>query len=807
MGFLPLGQLSARQLVITIGVGILGITLGIVLSPLALGTGVQSGAFPWGSILGLTGTIAGIGGLVYGLKSTENSEKLSQEVGYVYQRLSAMEKYQSEQHSALQATIQGSLHDFLQSNQSHAGVNIELISEINAQVQNCVHESLKKSLPENALTALQNGLSDLTSEMGMVATLVQDVAISVGEHEQSLHKLSHHYGELTDQVTGQVNALQVLTHEVETRSAESAKIHARPHDENEQDDLYAQLVSPTVHILQRGLESAPQEILQNPRLKLQEYITLETPLIVDQPVKIAEPPSAAGLSLEEIVREQVEKMLSLKKEVQPVAKTAIERALSAQQVEDQTPFGENIAPKQHAPSPIQINNGAQNVSQDSAPVHTHNHIPQTVIAGSQLELLAREALKAAQERINQEQLLQKAKEKAEQLEQIKLAEKIKAQEKIKSQEYAVIRAAQSQPAINQQMSSAAAVAQLKNQKIERNDFVKGVEHHVEPAVFAEQNVNSIHNPAPVVYAPAKIKNDEQKPSNHNLVEIPTTAQREAIAAALREDKIELHLQPVMHLPQRKAYFYETLTRLRINDDLVLPSQFLPVVSEKGDAASFDTRVAERVMVVARHLVARGSDALISMNISAETLADGEYLKSLDRLIAENGTVRNRIVLEVGQGTIRSLSAERLIALKGLSHRGIKLCIDRVNDARIDAQTLAQIGISFVKIPVAFLIGREPSGFEIAPQDLPALFKRSGIELIAERVETEEQVRELIDLDVTLAQGHVFAHAKPVRSDVFTTQFAPKQRAEEKSQLETALDTALSDSERQSLRTFLSRSGK
>src|SRR5205085_5882449 len=94
--------------------------------------------------------------------------------------------------------------------------------------------------------------------------------------------------------------------------------------------------------------------------------------------------------------------------------------------------------------------------------------------------------------------------------------------------------------------------------------------------------------------------------------------------------------------------------------------------------------------------------------------------------------------------------------------------DGAADMRIDPLALADRGVRFVKLPAEMLL--EPGsrrGLDVEAGDLAAVLSRAGIRLVAERVEREEDVPNLLDLDVPLAQGFVFSPPRPVRAEVLS----------------------------------------
>src|SRR3954471_14368352 len=247
----------------------------------------------------------------------------------------------------------------------------------------------------------------------------------------------------------------------------------------------------------------------------------------------------------------------------------------------------------------------------------------------------------------------------------------------------------------------------------------------------------------------------------------------AVISAFEFDRLELHLQPVVSLPQRKVQFYEALARLRLDDGtLLVPAEFLPVLERRGLMPDLDRKVLARSAAIARHLAARGSEALIACNLASASLAEPGFLRAVSRLVEAHPDLTGRLVLELSQRCWRTLDAERAGALAQLRDRGLVFALDRATDLRLDPLSLADRGVRFVKLPAEMLLAAEaPHGLDVELHDLAAVLSRAGIKLIAERVEREEDVPDLLDLDVPLAQGFVFSPPRPVRAEVLTSPVA------------------------------------
>ncbi|NIX78031.1 EAL domain-containing protein [Microvirga terricola] len=243
-----------------------------------------------------------------------------------------------------------------------------------------------------------------------------------------------------------------------------------------------------------------------------------------------------------------------------------------------------------------------------------------------------------------------------------------------------------------------------------------------------------------------------------------------VTQAFEAGGIELHLQPVVALPQRRVRFYEALARLRLSDDTLLtPAEFLPVLERLGRMPEFDRKVLARAVAVAKHLLARGSEAIVGVNLSPFSVKQPGFLASVVRLLDASPEVLGKIVLELPQSAWRDLDTGRKDALAVLRDRGVPLSLDRAEDLAFDARALADLGVRFMKLPADLMITaaeREgASASEWSVRDLATILRREGIRLVAERVEREETVPVLVDLGVPLAQGFVFAAPRAVRSEV------------------------------------------
>jgi cyclic-di-GMP phosphodiesterase TipF (flagellum assembly factor) len=288
------------------------------------------------------------------------------------------------------------------------------------------------------------------------------------------------------------------------------------------------------------------------------------------------------------------------------------------------------------------------------------------------------------------------------------------------------------------------------------------EPETEPPSSTEPVTPSAARPVPVATAaPA--------PAQQTIAAAPARNATQLLAAvknAIEENRLDIYLQPMVTLPQRKVRFYEAVTRLRDDKDQVLAADdFIATAEAGGLIGRIDHMVMLRCVQVLRRLLVRNKDVGVFCNVSAATLGNPvNFAQCLDFLEA-NRALAPSFVLEFKQATFRNLGPAETEHLAALSQRGYRFSIDHVSDLRIEPRELADRGVRFIKVPAALLLDpRQASTSDIHPSDLSDLLGRFGIDLIAERIEGERAVVDLLDFDVRFGQGFLFAPPRPLRPE-------------------------------------------
>jgi cyclic-di-GMP phosphodiesterase TipF (flagellum assembly factor) len=240
----------------------------------------------------------------------------------------------------------------------------------------------------------------------------------------------------------------------------------------------------------------------------------------------------------------------------------------------------------------------------------------------------------------------------------------------------------------------------------------------------------------------------------------------AVRNAIESGRIDLYLQPIVTLPQRKVRFYEAMTRLRDDSDQILTADdFIATAETAGLMARIDHTVMLRCMQVLRRLMVRNKDVGVFCNVAAATLGNADTFSQCLDFLEANRALASSFVLEFKQSTLRALGPVESGHLAELALRGYRFSIDHVTDLRIEPRELADRGVRFIKVPAALLLDpKQASTSDIHASDLSDLLGRFGIDLIAERIEGERAVVDLLDYDVRFGQGFLFAAPRPLRPE-------------------------------------------
>ncbi|WP_083656633.1 EAL domain-containing protein [Mongoliimonas terrestris] len=259
----------------------------------------------------------------------------------------------------------------------------------------------------------------------------------------------------------------------------------------------------------------------------------------------------------------------------------------------------------------------------------------------------------------------------------------------------------------------------------------------------------------------------------NAARLPSPFERE-VEALIRGERIEVHLQPIVTLPQRKVRYYEVFTRLRAADARLIPAaEFLPAAEARRVVSRLDTFQVIRSFQILKRLTQRNRDIGIFVNLSVASLMDATFFREFQTFLVQNKGMADLVQFEFTEQAVRDLGPLEMESLAGLADYGYRFSLDNLVDTRLDLQRLHEIGFRTIKIAADRLLGRAPFvAGDIHPADLSGHLGRAGYTLVVDRIEQETQVVDLLDYEVKFAQGNLFSAPRQVRPEILGQAAGP-----------------------------------
>jgi cyclic-di-GMP phosphodiesterase TipF (flagellum assembly factor) len=254
--------------------------------------------------------------------------------------------------------------------------------------------------------------------------------------------------------------------------------------------------------------------------------------------------------------------------------------------------------------------------------------------------------------------------------------------------------------------------------------------------------------------------------------------------ALRDGRVDLHLQPIVSLPQRRVSFYEGFTRLRRADgSLILPADFLDAARRSGLISTIDNFTLFRSVQIVRRLAERDRRVGVFCNIASASLEDPSLFPLVLEFMTENRDLSGSVILELRADRFEARSPVMRANMEKLTALGFRFSIDHAPGLAFDLPRLQSASVRFVKMNASQLIEqlRDPHGERpasninrrIEANEVSAVMSRYGITLIAEKIEDEASVLEILEYEIPYGQGHVFGAPRPIKASLMEDTAPPK----------------------------------
>jgi diguanylate cyclase (GGDEF)-like protein/PAS domain S-box-containing protein len=234
--------------------------------------------------------------------------------------------------------------------------------------------------------------------------------------------------------------------------------------------------------------------------------------------------------------------------------------------------------------------------------------------------------------------------------------------------------------------------------------------------------------------------------------------------AIAQGELFLVYQPQVDTANGHIVGMEALVRWRHpHEGLILPGRFLPVAEETGLIVAMGDWVLEEACAQIRRWKDKfGLDIPVAVNVSGAQFRDGQLPVKVARALDANGLIGPELEIEVTESTLIEDIDGATATLNALKERGVLIALDDFGTGYSSLSYLHRLPIDKLKIDRSF-VQDLPKGISNAsvPRAIVGLGRSLGLSVIAEGVETEEQLQLLRDLTCESYQGFLFSRPIPV----------------------------------------------
>lgn len=240
---------------------------------------------------------------------------------------------------------------------------------------------------------------------------------------------------------------------------------------------------------------------------------------------------------------------------------------------------------------------------------------------------------------------------------------------------------------------------------------------------------------------------------------------ERLAQAVNENEFSLVYQPQVETSSGRITGVEALLRWESNQTdvpSVSPSEFVPILESTGQIQQAGRWVLEHACVQARDWLDMGIDCCVSVNVSPIQFQSPDFVQNVLDVLQATKIPPRCLDLEVTEGVMVDRLDETRAKLQRLKNAGVVVSVDDFGTGYSSLSYLKHLAIDRLKIDRAFV--KDIPNFDDGSiaSAIVSLAHSLDLQVVAEGVETEEQLQFLRDLDCESYQGYLFS--RPLSAD-------------------------------------------
>jgi diguanylate cyclase (GGDEF)-like protein len=236
----------------------------------------------------------------------------------------------------------------------------------------------------------------------------------------------------------------------------------------------------------------------------------------------------------------------------------------------------------------------------------------------------------------------------------------------------------------------------------------------------------------------------------------------ALYRALERKELRLVHQPIIDIDLGDVTGFEALMRWDMEDGTVIaPSEFIPIAEETGIIMPIGAWALLEALIHLRGWINEGicsRDATMSVNVSSRQLHDPKFVAIVNEALMRSHIPADQLWLEVTESVMITQPEQALETLRSLSSLGVRIAIDDFGTGYSSLSFLQRFPIHRLKIDKSFVnnIATDQNSRTLV-KTIIAMADSLALEVVAEGVETVQQLHALADLNCNQAQGYLISH--------------------------------------------------
>ncbi|MEZ4265497.1 MAG: EAL domain-containing protein [Myxococcota bacterium] len=246
---------------------------------------------------------------------------------------------------------------------------------------------------------------------------------------------------------------------------------------------------------------------------------------------------------------------------------------------------------------------------------------------------------------------------------------------------------------------------------------------------------------------------EMRPNNHQQVRTET-----GLRHALERNELRVHYQPIVRLDSGEPTGFEALMRWdRPGEGLIGPADFIPVAEETGLIVPMGywvlRRACRQLAEWNEQRAGTGKPLTMSVNLSPKQFLQPDLVEQVARIIATTRVHPRWICLELTEGAVMHDPAAALHMMERLKELGVRISMDDFGTGYSSLSYLHRIPFDIVKVDRSFIHDMGPSGNDEIVRAIVSLVRHLQMEVVAEGIETAQQVVSLRGMGCRYGQGY------------------------------------------------------